>query len=190
MNGVGKAGENAFGEKALDMVKTFAGSLGIGMGLAGVIHLVVEEFEAVEKAHKRALEATLPIADAQRMARAFAGFGSVEEAQGFDRKVEAMSAAVGVEQKDLYADAAHAMQERGTLSREKVLAIVQTRRRADAHRRRGPRRVDPPDDGDSRSDRMVRARSAEVVRRTQESGMPLRSIAPMLNALRKKTRSS
>jgi hypothetical protein len=120
----GEKGHKAFGPEALGMVKTFAGALGIGTGLAGAIAMIKHEWKAVIETQKRALEATLPMADAQARFRGAAGFKDLAEAEEADKKIEEISQATGVKGVDLYKDAAAAMKNRFGQDKGKAMEAV------------------------------------------------------------------
>ena len=180
----GNKGVEAFGSKAVGMVKEFAGALGIGFGVAGAVRLIKDEWEAVIKVQERALEATLPVANAQRKFRGAAGFASSEEAAAFDAKIQAASTASGVTPKDLYIDAAAAMKERGMLSKAQTMQAVATGAKlfpADsADRREFIKSAMGMQEATGWSGQRA---AGTLLAGAQRAGMSVPSMAPLLNAL-------
>ena len=114
----------AFGRKALEMAKGFLGAIGIETGIAGGVRLIKEEWEAVIKVQERALEASTTIAKAQRKFRTAAGVSSAEEAESFDKQLKDIAKTTGVDDLQLYGDAAAALKNRHGLPKEKAMEAV------------------------------------------------------------------
>jgi len=184
LKGAGGAGVEAFGSKAVGMVKEFAGALGIGFGLAGAIQLVKQEWQAVVDVQNRALEATTTNAAAQRKFRAAAGFESNEEAKQFDEQIEKMAGATGVQGKELYLDAAKAFAVRHGQSKETAMQAVGTAAElfpADADKRQEFTQAIL---GVTQATGMKQRQAAGwLMASAQRSGIAPPDIAPLINAL-------
>jgi len=120
----GKSGIAAFGPQALSMVKTLAGALGVGAGLAGAVSLVRKEFEAVIAAQDRAKQATLTTAQAEINALRNLGAATPEERDAFLSDVRKVSAETGVSEKDLFLRSSEAMSAKGNLPASAVMEAV------------------------------------------------------------------
>jgi hypothetical protein len=115
MAATGNAGVEAFGQKALGMVRTFAGALGLGGGIAGALQLVVEQYRAVHNAQQEALQTSLPLAAQQRaFLRNYGPKTAAERDEGI-KQIEEISRETSVRQEDVYATASEAVSARGSL---------------------------------------------------------------------------
>ena len=184
LKNAGKKGEEAFGSQAVSMAKGFLAALGIDAGIGGAVRLIKAEWEAVIKVQERAMEASLPVADAQRKFRGAAGFTSLEEAEAFDAKIEDVSKATGVMSKDLYLDAAPAMKERGVLSKEQTMSAVKMGAKlfpADSEDRR--QFIKSTMGVQEATGWSGEKAGAAILVGSQRAGMAFPSMAPILNAL-------
>ncbi len=118
----GASGMEAFGPKAVSMVGTLAGALGIGLGLAGVLQKVKEEFDAVKQSRDRALNATMNVAEAE--ANFIRNIGPEERDEGLKR-IQDLSKKTGVSEKDLYIRTSEALSARGDMPLSAVFDSVE-----------------------------------------------------------------
>lgn len=112
----GQKGQTAFGQKALGMVRSFAGALGISAGLAGAVQIVRKEYEALLAVQDKARESSLNLAGAQNAALRNLGADTAAERDAFIADVERVSKEAGVSQKFVYNLASSALSARGELS--------------------------------------------------------------------------
>ena len=184
MEEAGKKGKEAFGPEALERAKGFLGALGIETGIAGAVKLIKDEWEAVIKVQERALEASVPVADAQRKMRGAAGFANIEQAEVVDQQIEEISKQLGVTAKDLYLDAAAAMKDRHGLSREQALGAVATAAEMFPADAEGRRQFTQAMLGVQQATGMSgRQAGGWLMAGEQRSGMGAGELAPILNAL-------
>ncbi len=121
----GTAGENAFGPRALGMVRQFAGALGIGGGIAGAVALIKAQWQQVIEVQRQALDVTLSQADAQAGAIQMLGPRSAAEREDFIKRIGKISERTGVSEKDLYVRSQEALSARGDLPVSRALEAVE-----------------------------------------------------------------
>lgn len=121
----GKAHQTAFGSEALSIVKTLAGALGIGTGLAGAIQMARKEYESFIEVQKKAKEVTLTEELVQRKALINLGVETPKERDAAIEKIKAMSARTGVSMKDLYERVSTAASAKGALSADQAMEAVE-----------------------------------------------------------------
>jgi hypothetical protein len=121
----GESGNIAFGEKAIEGIKTMVGALGVGTGLAGAIELVRKEYETLHQTQKRAAEASMSVADAQIKFLRMSGVETPEERDKLIKSLEGVSARTNTPMKDLYLSGSNAASARGDLPMAKTLESLE-----------------------------------------------------------------
>ena len=119
------AGKDAFGPKALGMVKNLAGALGLAGGLAGAVQLVRSEYERLIEVQQRAAEKSLSVAETQERALTNLGAETPEERDAFIKQAQKISRDRGVSLRDVYLRSSDALSARGDQSVEAAMQAVE-----------------------------------------------------------------
>jgi len=113
LEGTGQAGEQAFGAKAVGMVKMMAGALGLTGGVAGAVALVRMEYQHLIEVQREAAMAQMTVAQAQEAALTNLGATTAQERDKFTGEVSRMSQTMGVSEAEIYKRASDALSARG-----------------------------------------------------------------------------
>jgi hypothetical protein len=124
LGSVANTGVSAFGPNALSMVKSLAGALGVGTGLAGAVQLARKEYEAFLAVQDRAKQSTLTVAGAEIVALRNLGAKTPKERDDFLTSIEKISSDTGVAQSDLLMRSSEALSARGNLPVSSVLRAI------------------------------------------------------------------
>lgn len=123
-NAQGSMGD-AFGSKALGMVKTLAGAFGAGSVLFTAVNAIKGEFQSIIELQDRVKTATLGVADAEAAALRNLGPASEEDVKKYLTSVERTSKASGVSEKNINVMASEALSARGDLPVSAAMSAVE-----------------------------------------------------------------
>ena len=125
MISAGKKTEDAFGPKAMGMVRTLAGALGVGGLLYTAVSALKGEFQSLIDIQERVKSASLSTADAEATAIQNLGPKDKRDIPEMLKKVEGISIKTGVSEKQLFGVTAEALAGRGDLPVARVYEAVE-----------------------------------------------------------------